>query len=84
MQNSQKAADVLPSGTERRTRQLLIPVEMTKRATDEPRRLAHLAGEMRQRALEARLPGYAEIMVAAAEDLERRVRQLKSLSDTGI
>jgi hypothetical protein len=65
---------------ERRVTHVAVPVEIAKRVTDEPQRLRHIATAMRQRARDARLPGYGDLMVEAAEGLERRASELERLA----
>jgi hypothetical protein len=61
---------------ERRVTRVTVPVHRAKRVTDEPQRLRHIAMEMRRRARDARLPDYSDLMLDAAEGLERRACEL--------
>ena len=51
---------------------------MERDPREEPDRLRKLARELRARAGQAELPGYAESLVRAAQELELRASQLEA------
>ncbi len=53
---------------------------MANQPTEEPERLRQFANELRERARVSELPGYAERLVCAAEELEKRAAELEALS----
>ena len=54
------------------------PARMERDPREEPDRLRKLARELRARAGQAELPGYAESLVRAAQELELRASQLEA------
>jgi len=50
-----------------------------KRPISEAQELRQLAKKLRQRASEAALPGYAELLTRAAADVEQQVEKIEAL-----